>query len=105
MKRVPETVLEFDTNFVRDLIFPENNNRRQLDLSLKALHEVIEHDLTERQKQFIQLYFFENLNTRQIAELLGLNPSTVSRTLTRAKKRIYKVLHVYIDFLRTEKLD
>ncbi len=52
------------------------------------LHTVINNELTERQKKYIEMYFFKGLNTVQIAQELGVNKSTVSRTIMRAKNRI-----------------
>ncbi len=67
-------------------------NAQQLKLVKKALAEVIKNDLTGRQKQMIVLYYYEGMRMREIAEQLQLDPSTVSRTLTRARRNILQYL-------------
>lgn len=105
LKRVPVSVLEYDHNLIRDMLEIPCTNRKQLEISKTALKQVIQNDLTARQRELILLHYYQNLNNKQIAETLGLDASTVSRTLGRARKRIYKLLHVYIDYLRQEKLE
>lgn len=67
-------------------------NDRTLRLLKKALAEVIKNDLTARQKQMIVLYYYEGLRMCEIASMLSLDASTVSRTLTRARANILKRL-------------
>ena len=49
-------------------------------------------ELTPRQRQLMQMRFEQNMSVSEIAEALGLDKSTVSRTITRAKQRLYKCL-------------
>ncbi len=49
-------------------------------------------ELTPRQRQVLAMYFDQGKNMAQIARELGLNRSTVSRTLVRAKNRLYRCL-------------
>ena len=51
-----------------------------------------EEELTPRQRQLMQMRFEQNMSVSEIAEALGLDKSTVSRTITRAKQRLYKCL-------------
>ncbi len=104
-RRIPENIAECDPYLIRDLMGKSYTNRKQLELSAHALKEVIQNDLTPRQKEMILLYYYENLNNKQIAEKLNVNPSTVCRTLGRARNRIYKLLHVYFDYLRQARLE
>lgn len=67
-------------------------NSEQLARLAAHLPLAIERELTERQRQMITMYFYENMNTSQIARKLQLNPSTVSRTLRRATQRLQRVL-------------
>ena len=55
-------------------------------IARKALKKVIEEQLSARQKQFIVLYYYKELDMPTIAKMCGVNPSTVSRTLHRAKQ-------------------
>lgn len=49
-------------------------------------------ELTDRQRELIQLYYLENMNMTKIARQLGISPSTVSRTLKRGRGRLRKYL-------------
>lgn len=70
-------------------------NEDKLKLAKKALKKVVEEQLTTRQKQVIVLYYYEQVNMPTIAKMLGVNPSTVSRTLNRARQNIMKYLQYY----------
>ncbi|MDE5753659.1 MAG: sigma-70 family RNA polymerase sigma factor [Oscillospiraceae bacterium] len=98
-KRIPAYLLESDQEILRDLTGASATNRKQIETAKKALAEVITQDLTPRQREMINFYYYQNLNHRQIAEQLGIDSSTVCRTLQRARNRIYKALHIYFDYL------
>ena len=104
-KRIPSEVAEHDLNFIRDMMGIPHTNRKQLEISRQALTEIIHNDLTPRQRELIFLRYYQNMSNKQIAETLHLDASSVSRTLKRAKMRIYKLLHVYLDYLRHVKLE
>lgn len=59
--------------------------RRQLRLARAR-------ELTPRQREFLERYFDDGLTMQEIAEESGVNPSTVSRTLRRAKERLRRAL-------------
>ena len=48
--------------------------------------------LTARQRQLLRMKFEQNKTVTEIAQELGVNKSTVSRTLLRAKRRLYQCL-------------
>lgn len=66
----------------------------------KALVYVITNEISERQRQMITLYYYEKLNMPEIARQLGVNKSTVSRTLARARCNIMKRLQWYVETQR-----
>ena len=68
------------------------DNREQLDRLRRNLRRAREQELTPRQKQVLELYYDQGHTIPQIAEALDLNRSTVSRTLRRAKDRLYRCL-------------
>lgn len=85
-RRVSMSAAEFDI-LVRNCDCGETNE--QLRTSLKrALKYVIENEITERQREMILMYYYENLNIPEIARRLEVNKSTVSRTLSRARYNI-----------------
>ncbi len=58
----------------------------------RQLHLARQRELTPRQRQFLERYFDDGLTMREIAEEAGVDPSTVSRTLHRAKERLRRAL-------------
>ncbi|MBE6851356.1 MAG: sigma-70 family RNA polymerase sigma factor [Ruminococcus sp.] len=90
LTRVSEQALEFNRQFIQDMLGTGKDNRHHLALAQKALHDIITQELTSRQKEILMMYYFEHRNTVEIGKILGISKSTVSRTMSRAKQRIYK---------------
>lgn len=59
---------------------------------LHNLSRAMTEELTTRQQEMLQMYYYEGLNMTQIAVRLGVNKSTVSRTLCRARRRLHHIL-------------
>ena len=68
------------------------DNSAQLSRLKRNLRRAREQELTPRQRQMLELYFDRGMNMPEIAQALGVNRSTVSRTLRRAKDRLYRCL-------------
>lgn len=68
------------------------DNSEQLDRLRRSLRQAREQELTPRQQQVLGLYYDSGMTIPQIARQLDLNRSTVSRTLRRAKDRLYRCL-------------
>lgn len=68
------------------------DNGEQMERLRRGLRQARERELTPRQRQVLNLYYDDGMNICQIAEELDLNPSTISRTLRRAKDRLYRYL-------------
>lgn len=58
----------------------------------QLLHHAMEKELTETQRNYLELHYVNKLNCREIARLCGVHPSTVSRTLRRGETRIKRCL-------------
>ena len=58
----------------------------------KRLYRVIREELTEKQRQVLLAYYFEEKTIVAIAAELGVNKSTVCRTLHRAEDRLKRFL-------------
>lgn len=56
------------------------------------VRKVVDEELTERQRQMVEMYYFQRLNMPEIADKLGVSPSSVSRTIMRGRGRIRKYL-------------
>ena len=59
---------------------------------LRRLKNVIEGELTPRQKRIIEGVYYEKRTLTSLAEELGVNKSTVSRTFRRAQERMRRCL-------------
>jgi len=58
------------------------------EVQLKRVHKVIEEELSDRQREVMIAYYFQEMSIPAIAREWGINKSTVSRTLKRAEKRL-----------------
>lgn len=56
------------------------------------LRIAVETELTPRQRQLVGMYYVDQLLMTDIASRLGVNVSTVSRTLARARTRLKRAL-------------
>ncbi|MBQ9897890.1 MAG: sigma-70 family RNA polymerase sigma factor [Ruminococcus sp.] len=61
----------------------------------KLLLNVINNELTPRQKEIIVLYYFKRVDTVTIAKSLGVTPQAVSAAMSRARLRMYRILQYY----------
>ncbi|MCL2088388.1 MAG: sigma-70 family RNA polymerase sigma factor [Oscillospiraceae bacterium] len=68
------------------------SNSTKIEHARQVIRQAIKADLSPRQKQIVCLYYSDGLNTVQIARELGLNKSTVSRTLKRGINNLQKHL-------------
>lgn len=69
-----------------------SDNVQQLDRLRENLAKALRQDVTDRQRQFLLLYYGQGLNMRQIGERVGVNKSTVSRTIKRGEARLRRCL-------------
>ena len=68
------------------------DNSAQLSRVKRNLVRALREDVTPRQREVLLLYYAEQLNTRQIGEKLGVDKSTVSRTIKRGERRLQRCL-------------
>ena len=68
------------------------DNSERLERLRRNLRQARERELTPRQRQVLDLYYDRGMTIPRIAEELGLNRSTVSRTLRRARDRLFRYL-------------
>lgn len=68
------------------------DNNLQLERLRRNLRQVRESELTPRQRQLLELHYDQQLSVTEIAHQIGVHPSTVSRTLQRARKRLQQYL-------------
>jgi RNA polymerase sigma factor (sigma-70 family) len=65
------------------------DNESDLKRNLRLARE---EELTARQRELLRLRYEENMTVTEIAAAIGRDKSTVSRTLSRARRRLYKCL-------------
>lgn len=80
----------------------EENNEEQLGRLKRNLVRALRHDITPRQRQYMIMYYGKCMNIPQIAGELGVNKSTVSRTLERGRRRLYRCLRYGASNLLTQ---
>ena len=68
------------------------DNSEQMARLRRNLRRAREQELTKRQREMVALYYDQGMTMPQIAERLGVSRSTVSRTLRRARDRLYRFL-------------
>lgn len=86
-----ETFLPRDVEYQalrRFLKLVENAEGTMTDNMAAALAE----ELTPRQQQMVRMYYIDQMLMQEIAERLGVNVSTVSRTIGRGRKRLRRCL-------------
>ena len=75
--------------YTRQMAADNSNEVSRLKRNLiRALRE----DVTPKQRQVLLLYYSEGLNMREIGEQLGVDKSTVSRTIKRGERRLQRCL-------------
>lgn len=57
-------------------------------VQMKRLRRVIEKELTQKQREIIVAYYFQDMTIPEIAAQRGVQKSSVSRCLRRAEKRV-----------------
>ena len=68
------------------------DNSREINRLKRNLIRALQEDVTPRQRQALLLYYSEGLNMREIGERLGVDKSTVSRTIKRGEQRLQRCL-------------
>ena len=68
------------------------DNQERIRRLLSNLPLAVQQELTPRQREILRLRFTGGMSVTAIAEKLGLNKSTVSRSLARSIERLYKSL-------------
>ena len=68
------------------------DNSVQLGRLKRNLAHALRQDVTEKQREYLMLYYVEGMNLREISERTGVNISTVSRTMKRGRERLYRCL-------------
>lgn len=68
------------------------DNSRELSRLKRNLIRALQEDVTEKQRTVLLLYYAEGYNMREIGEQLGVDKSTISRTIKRGERRLQRCL-------------
>lgn len=69
-----------------------SDNSQEISRLKRNLIRALREDVTAKQRQMLLLYYGEGLNMREIGEKLGVDKSTVSRTIKRGERRLQRCL-------------
>ena len=69
-----------------------SDNSAQMSRVKRNLLRALREDVTPRQREMLLLYYGDQLNMRQIGTRLGVDKSTVSRTIKRGERRLQRCL-------------
>lgn len=83
---------EIPGDWERWLAAQGGDNEERLRRLRLGLRQARREELTERQRQVLTLCYDQGLGVTEAARQLGVAPSTVSRTLQRARHRLYRCL-------------
>ena len=70
----------------------ENTNTQTLDRTKAALLKAIREDVTDKQREYLLRYYGQGKNMIEISQELGVDKSTVSRTIKRGEARLRRCL-------------
>ena len=68
------------------------DNSAELSMLRRNLIRALGEEVTPRQRQTLQMYYHEGLSMPEIGRRLGVNKSTVSRTIRRGEDRLRRCL-------------
>ncbi len=69
-----------------------SDNSQEINRLKRNLIRALREDVTAKQRQMLLLYYSDGLNMREIGEKLGVDKSTVSRTIKRGERRLQRCL-------------
>ena len=78
-----------------------SDNSREVSRLKRNLIRALREDVTPKQRQVLLMYYAQGLNMREIGDRLGIDRSTVSRTLKRGEQRLLRCLRYgAVSYLR-----
>jgi DNA-directed RNA polymerase specialized sigma subunit len=81
--------------FEKSLMDGETNSENRQKV-LKILMNVIENDLTDRQRHCVFEYYFNGKKMKTIASELGITPPVVTRHIQMGAAKVYKIAKYYM---------
>ena len=81
---------EIQGDLSRWLRSESGDNSERLERLRRNLRRARDAELTERQREMVHLYYDRGHSMSKIAMELSVDKSTVSRTIARARRRLYR---------------
>lgn len=82
--------------YIHSIYAQHDDNSRDREKMKKMLVNAMQYALTDRQRQCLYMYYFENRPMGDIADAMGLHISTVSRHIKAATVKLKK-LRAFVD--------
>ena len=73
------------------------DNSLQMERLRRNLRRAREQELTPRQRQMLELHYDQRLSVTEIAKELGVNSSTVSRHIMKARDKLRHIASYYVN--------
>ena len=97
MKKLSYDILSLKEQMNISTQWNNSDNSADFKKLKENLIKIIQNELTPRQRQIINLYYYHNLTTIEIAKILKINKSTVSKTKKLAIQNIKRFLQYYFN--------
>lgn len=92
MRNISYDRLERQTDLAVYSRFLAEDNSAQMTKLKRNLSRALRQDVTPKQRQYLLLYYGQGMKVTEISEKLGVNKSTVSRTMKRGRQRLQRCL-------------
>lgn len=76
-------------------------SRTSLDRIRPAIHGIMQDQLTDKQKFCVEMYYFRNCNSTEIAKILGTSRSNVTKHIRRGLSKMEKSMR-YLFLIKGE---
>ena len=73
------------------------DNSQEIGRLKRNLIRALREEVTDRQRQALLLYYVEGKNMREIGEYMGVDKSTICRTIQRGERRLQRCLRYGAD--------
>lgn len=70
----------------------ESEDNGERERMMRTLRRAMEGELTERQRECVQLRYFDGKSINEVADAIGVTPPTASKHLKKARARLGKVM-------------
>ena len=92
MLRSPISITEKNTNRVSfEKYNSSGTNESSIDKMKHILCLALQCELTQRQRECLELHYYKNMKKCEIAEVLSITPSTVTRHIKAAERKLKSV--------------